>query len=150
MALIGGGCSGRYSVVVSDHVDQWDLPEVDVQVMPAMEDSPFGDSDDGVVGIIDVDCFLVKDCDVVCVSVFSCAEEGMLNDPEVMWSSFAVDLTLNRYSAISVAGMTLPLGRMNCNELLVEWLPGVMARICCGTHTRIGSTVCYCGGNSSV
>ncbi len=31
-----------------------------------------------------------------------------------MWSSFAGALMSNGYSAISVAGMTLPLGRMNC------------------------------------
>ncbi len=31
-----------------------------------------------------------------------------------MWSSFAGALRLNGYSAISVAGMTLPLGRMKC------------------------------------
>ncbi len=69
MALLGGGCSSRNSVggaidndglgvVVSNHVDRWDLPEVDIPVTPATEDSPFGDSDDGVVVIADVDCLL--------------------------------------------------------------------------------------------
>ncbi len=44
--------------------------------------------------------------------------------PGVMWSSFAGALTLNGYSAFSVAWITLQLGRMNhlSDGSLVRWL----------------------------
>ncbi len=57
--------------------------EVDIQVTQATEDSLSGDSDDGVIVIIDVDRVFVKDCDVIGASVFSCGMEGMLTDPWV-------------------------------------------------------------------
>ena len=52
----------------------------------------------------------------------------MLTYPGVMWSSLAHNLTSNGYSAISLAGMTLPLGRMNClsDSQLKRWQGSAM------------------------
>ena len=39
-----------------------------------------GDSDDGVVLVVDVDLIAVKDCCVTCVGKFGCAQQGRFGD----------------------------------------------------------------------
>ena len=39
-----------------------------------------GDSDDGVVLVVDVDLIAVKDCCVTCVGKFGCAQKGHFGD----------------------------------------------------------------------
>ena len=61
-------------IQVSYYFHQWDSPQLDACVPPSPQNGVFRDYDDGVVGIIDVDCVLVKHCDVVGICVLSCAE----------------------------------------------------------------------------
>ena len=55
---------------ILDYIHQWDLPQLVVRVPPSPEDGVFRDSDDGVVGVVDVDGVLVKHCDVVGICDF--------------------------------------------------------------------------------
>jgi len=59
---------------ILDYLHQWDSPQLVVRVPPSPQDGVFHDSDDGVVGIVDIDCVLVEHCDVVGICVHSCAE----------------------------------------------------------------------------
>ncbi len=59
---------------VSYYFHQWDSPQLDARVPPSPQGGIFRDCDDGVIGIVDVDCVLVKHCDVVGICVLSCAE----------------------------------------------------------------------------
>ncbi len=59
---------------ISDYLHQRDLPQLVVCVPPSPQDGVFHDHDDGVVGIVDIDCVLVEHCDVVGTRVLSCAE----------------------------------------------------------------------------
>ncbi len=65
-------------VVVPNHVDQGNLVDVEDRVMEPTYDGTFADGENGVIGIIDVDHLLVKNCDVVGIGKFTCAEEQML------------------------------------------------------------------------
>ncbi len=60
-------------ILVLDHVHQWDAPQLVVLVPLSPWDGLFCHSDNGVVGVVDVDGVLVKHCDVVGIWVFSCA-----------------------------------------------------------------------------
>jgi len=61
-------------IQVSYDFHQWDSPQLYARVPPSPQDGVFRDCDDGVIGIIDIDCVLVKHCDVVGICVLSCAE----------------------------------------------------------------------------
>ena len=62
------------SILVLDYIHQWDLPQLVVRVQPSPEDGIFRDSDDGVVGVVDVDGVLIGHRDVVVIYILSCAE----------------------------------------------------------------------------
>ncbi len=59
---------------ILDYIHQWDSPQLIVRVPPSPEDDVFCDSDDGVVGIVNVDGVLIEHCDVVGICILSCAE----------------------------------------------------------------------------
>ena len=82
------------------------MPEVDGWVVLSAKDYVLSHSDNCVIWVIDVNCVLVKHCDVVPICIFACTEEGMLMTPGVIW--------------ISVAGMIALIRRMNC---LIDWHP---------------------------
>ncbi len=62
------------SIHISDYIHQRDSPQLVVRVPPSPQDGVFRDRDDGVVGIVDIECVIVEHCDVVGICVLSCAE----------------------------------------------------------------------------